>query len=436
MSHLFDVTPRSEASYVLPAPRGEALRFGGGFIVVGAIFMAWATLVTFVMEDQLTVTQGEKVTLWGSLVVGIICIVLFLWSIEGLKFENNKLGAAFRFVAQCKKLCVTLIRNRVEKPTALIQMIRPGVTKQPFLFSVSTAARETAAMIVTAVILLLWQLTSTRRERREAIEIAHTLNAANNYTGAVPEIFGSAMDSEFSTVWKYSIMLDLVEQRLNCLCTSESKQAMSEHKRSSDTTMHENRPPTLALSKPPRNVFQDAGGGRGEVSFDYSYFPGQSFKMSQSCRDEYAVFCFYSRDLLLENFNAVKTQAEELLIAHDLGMWWGMTLAIKILGVLFFLVLPAILYLEQGRWCILSVGIIYVFVGGIFFYYIFTGNIFQKPTLSKCGVLYQNILALEHSCNNELSKLDRLSKSNTPVYLIQVARTFIPSLPSLQNKTN
>jgi hypothetical protein len=98
---------------------------------------------------------------------------------------------------------------------------------------------------------------------------------------------------------------------------------------------------------------------------------------------------------VLDAISRVSSDINSMVVIEETRLWPVISILNKVLGVLYLIALPWILWPSQGRFIWASTAVVFVTVGCFISYIIFIGDIYKHPTDAHMGHVYDRLLRLE-----------------------------------------
>jgi hypothetical protein len=211
------------------------------------------------------------------------------------------------------------------------------------LINTPKAVQELVGGVIVSAVLLLWQLTTNTADNNDAFGITETLGQHTQvYTGHLPVKYRDRMTRTDELIPAIG-MLRIVEERVQTMSPSVGRR-----------------------------------------------------------QDEEIIPILFRDQLILTEINNLIRAIQKMDADEDSGPWSWIVVANKVLGILYLIVYPFIVWPGQGSWVIFTTPIMYLFLGGIVVFDIFLGDIFRKATDIYAGTVYDSLQTLEDTAEDYL----------------------------------
>jgi len=353
MGHL--VVTDEVLSYGFPKPRTVWLWFAIPFFAAWALSFGWAWLVIFILEANFDVPNNRNAYSWGDGLMLLGGVFIGLWCFKNISHQMQRIANFTRILNGLGELIDVVFENANEDARLTVSVALTDGVGGSVDMCTGMAIRELVTMILESGVLLLWQFSSPTRHLQEALGIVDMLSSGRDrYSGKVPLLFRTKLETTREAYVSLT-MLDLVRSRV------EKWSGRDDH-----TTTY-----LLTLQ-------QDPDSGR----------PPEKL--------------LHNRTRITSAISTVTNDIHNAVMMEDLQVWRGIHIANKILGIIYLILLPGIIWPSQGRWIAVTYPVVFLFVGGLIAYNIFISDVFQSPTTTHMSLVYDRLIRIEDRCSSEL----------------------------------
>lgn len=341
-------------SYGFPRPRTVWLWFAVPFVAAWALSFGWAWLVIFILEAKYDVPDARNSYSWGDGLMLLVGVFIGLWCFRSIGHQMERIANFTRILNSLGDLIDTVFENASDREILLSVALTDGAGGSMDI-TTGLAIHELVSMILVSGILLLWQYSSATPHLNEAYGIVDILSSdRDKYTGKVPLLFKSSRERSRDTYVSVT-MLHLIKSRV------EKWSMRDDHGLDFLLTLKQD----TDISRPP------------------DYF-------------------LHNRARITSSVSKVINDIHNAVVMEDLQVWDGIHIANKILGIIYLILLPGIIWPSQGRWIAVTYPVVFLFVGGLIAYNIFIGDVFQSPNTTHMTFVYRRLLDIETRANTSL----------------------------------
>ncbi len=340
-SYGFDEEPTQKAVFSFAAPRRLSRNFPILLFVWGFVYWSYISVVATVLDDTLHRQDLRGSYYWGEFVIATSAILLTIWGLVDLVVQQRRYIAMQAVQTQFASLLHSFINALNPNCIALVKLVAAdshGGASPPVHAGVYQVARETCAMILTAMTMALWQPCAANRppNSNEYANIAGVLgtNFDPTLTGLVPAQFSAS---------------PLAHGRWQCFAM---------------TTLIANRFQSMIHSL----VVEQAAKAPSLVT------AAQQYMLS-------------GHEALDTSIAVVNSRLDDFQTAETMSSWYLVSLSIKTLGVLYLLSLPWLLWLTSPGNDIAVCLLLFASVGSLILYDIYLGDVFLSPSTLHAGSL-------------------------------------------------
>lgn len=365
----FHIVTSDARSYGFPKPRTVWLWFAVPYTAAWFLSFGWAWLVVFILEANFNIPDSRNAYSWGDGLMLLGGVFIGLWCFRTINYQLGRVANFSRIVNALWELIDTVFENANTNTELFIQVgLNDGVGG---LVSLSTAQaiHELVAMILVSGVLVLWQYSTSTHYKQEVFDIVDTLQSTrDSYSGKVPVLFKHILDTHSEDVAPLT-MLSLVKKRVEAWSASDDYRMV--YLLTLKSNPSKDRPPDTML---------------------------------------------YNRTRIMDAISKVTSEINNAVITEELKVWSGIHIANKILGIIYLILLPGIIWPSQGRWIVVTYPVVFLFVGGLISYNIFLSDVFQSPSTTHMDAIYKRILRIE-------SQADEALFDKYPVFCSQLGGT-------------
>lgn len=337
-------------SYGFPKPRTVWLWFAVPFAVAWLLSFGWAWLVVFILEANFDVPENRNAYSWGDGLMLLGGIFIGLWCFRNIAHQLGRVINFSRVVNALGELVDIVFQNANPNEGLVVGVTLSDGVGGSVDLSTPQAIHELVAMILVSGVLLLWQFSSTTRHLQEVFGIVDTLTTTRDrFSGKVPVLFKTILGATREEYVSLT-MLGLVRSRV------EAWTARDDH----------------------------------TATFYLSLNPDKD-----KARELPPEYMLHNRTRIIDAISKVTNEINNAVIMEDLQVWSGIHIANKILGVIYLILLPGIIWPSQGRWIVVTYPVVFLFVGGLVAYNIFLSDVFQSPSTTHTAIIYDRMLRIE-----------------------------------------
>jgi hypothetical protein len=293
---------------------------------------------------------------FGDFIGIILGVTLVMMYLDDLRYQMSRLARATHIFALFGTLIDEVFDGISMSPNLSIQTIlAPGQTRD---VSTIHAVRQLISMILSTMLVFLWQLVSRKKDVAETYPIVGSIAMGQEGVSQIPSVYRNRIETSGERNVSLA-MLNLVSRRVTAMS------AMTRDSSASD-------------------VFRDLAGTK-KVDSTSPMVINVNRQKPQMIENAATINATIS---------ALRTAISEMSLLEEFTMRYWISVTIKVLGVLYLLALPAITWPSQGAWVIMSYPSIFFVVGLFLATDIYVGCIFQSPTTAHMDRTYGHLQRL------------------------------------------